>query len=68
MIKRQIPTEASNDLSVDVTNVERNLILQKFSPLLTFGFSLHTNVTFIERFVHFLHLGLCLKNLCPYFQ
>ena len=25
-------------------------------------------VTFIERFIHFLHLGLCLKNLCPYFQ
>ena len=25
-------------------------------------------VTFIERFVHFLHLGLCLRNLCPCFQ
>ena len=44
MIKRQIPTEASNDLSVNVTNVERNLILQKSSPLSTFGFSLHTKI------------------------
>ena len=25
-------------------------------------------VTFIEHFIHFLHLGLCLKNPCPYFQ
>ena len=25
-------------------------------------------VTFIEHSVHFLHLGLCLKNLCPCFQ
>ena len=27
-----------------------------------------SNVTFIECFIHFLHLGSCLKNPCPYFQ
>ena len=52
-----------SDYSPPITHVES-------IPIKTYEALLHTIVTFIERFVHFVQclLGSCLKNPCPYFQ
>ena len=62
------PKDNSNCLNLLQAVLVTVLYCTLFNKMITDLDNLLTIVTFIERFVHFLHLGLCLKNLCPYFQ